>query len=129
AAALLFADPGAHPPVPRPGHVVLLPRAAGPAFEPYLWAATVAEVAARHGLSPAHVLRFDANLPAFPAPLPFPAEAALRDRGEYPEGSYQELREAAAAYAGCEPDVVAVEGGGDGLVGLVERRLLGQGTL
>ena len=73
------------------------PRAAGSGFEPYLWAATAREVAERHGLSPAHVLSFDANVPAFPAPLPLPAESALSDRGEYPEGSYRELREAAAA--------------------------------
>jgi histidinol-phosphate aminotransferase len=105
------------------------PRAAGPAFEPYLWAATVAEVAARHGLSPAHVLRFDANVPAFPAPLPFPAEAALRDHGEYPEGSYRELREAAAAYAGCAPDEVAVDAGADGLISLLARTYLDPGAL
>jgi histidinol-phosphate aminotransferase len=109
--------------------VAPLPRAAGSGFEPYLWAATVGEIAERHGLSPAHVLRFDANLPAFPAPLPFPAEAALRDRGEYPEGSYRELREAAAAYAGCAPDEVAVDAGADGLIGLVARTYLGPGAL
>jgi histidinol-phosphate aminotransferase len=106
-----------------------LPRAAGRGFEPYLWAATVAEVAARHGLSPAHVLRFDANVPAFPAPLPFAAEAALRDRGEYPEGSYRELRETAAAYAGCAPEEVEVDAGADGLIGLVARTYLGPGAL
>ena len=106
-----------------------LPRAAGSAFEPYLWASTAGEVAARHGLSPAHVLRFDANVPAFPAPLPFPAESALRDRGEYPEGSYRELREAAAAYAGCEPDEVVVDAGADGLIALVARTYLGPGTI
>ena len=105
------------------------PRATGSAFEPYRWAATVDEVAARHGLSPAHVLRFDANVPAFPAPLPFPAESALRDRGEYPEGSYRELREAAAAYAGCEPDEVAVDAGADGLIALVARTYLGPGAV
>jgi histidinol-phosphate aminotransferase len=108
---------------------VPVPRAAGPAFEPYLWAATIAEVATRHGLSPAHVLRFDANVPAFPAPLPFPAEVALRDRGDYPEGSYRELREAAAAYAGCAPDEVEVDVGADGLIGLVARTYLGAGAL
>src|SRR5256886_13711014 len=106
-----------------------LPRVTGSAFEPYVWAATAREVAARHGLSPAHVLRFDANVPAFPAPLPFPAESALRDRGEYPEGSYRALREAAAAYAGCEPDDVAVDAGADGLIALVARTYLGPGGL
>jgi histidinol-phosphate aminotransferase len=106
-----------------------LPRVAGPAFEPYLWAATVREIAERHGLSPAHVLRFDANVPAFPAPLPFPAESALRDRAEYPEGSYRELCEAAAAYAGCAPEEVAVDAGADGLISLVARTYLGPGML
>jgi histidinol-phosphate aminotransferase len=106
-----------------------VPRSAGPGFEPYVWAATVGDVAARHRLSPAHVLRFDANVPAFPAPLPLAAEAALGDRGEYPEGSYRELREAAAAYAGCEPDEVAVDAGADGLIALVARTYLGPGAL
>jgi histidinol-phosphate aminotransferase len=106
-----------------------LPRAAGSGFEPYIWAATVAEVAERHGLSPAHVLRFDANLPAFPAPLPVPAESALRDRADYPEGSYRELRDAAAGYAGCEPEEVAVDAGADGLIALVARTYLGPGAL
>ena len=106
-----------------------LPRAAGSGFNPYVWAATVEEVAARHGLSPAHVLRFDANVPAFPAPLPLSAESALADRGEYPEGSYRELRETAAGYAGCEPDEVAVDAGADGLIALVARTYLGAGGL
>ena len=100
------------------------PRATGSGFEPYRWAATVDEVAARHGLSPAHVLRFDANVPAFPAPLPIPADDALGSRGEYPEGSYGELREAAAAYAGCAPDEVAIAAGADGLIALVARTYL-----
>jgi len=106
-----------------------LPRAAGSGFNPYVWAATVEEVAARHGLSPAHVLRFDANVPAFPAPLSVSAESALADRGEYPEGSYRELRETAAGYAGCEPDEVAVDAGADGLIALVARTYLGAGGL
>jgi histidinol-phosphate aminotransferase len=105
--------------------VAPLPRTAGAGFEAYRWAATVAEVAERHGLSPAHVLRFDANVPAFPAPLSLPAEAALRERAEYPEGSYRELREAAAGYAGCAPDEVAIDAGADGLIGLVARAYLG----
>jgi histidinol-phosphate aminotransferase len=105
------------------------PRATGFGFEPYVWAATVDEVAARHGLSPAHVLRFDANVPAFPAPLPLPAAAALSDRGEYPEGSYAELRSAAAEYAGCSPDEVAVDAGADGVIALVARTYFSPGAL
>jgi histidinol-phosphate aminotransferase len=84
-------------------------------------------VARRHGLPQAHVLRFDANLPAFPTPLPRGARAALAERAEYPEGTYRELREAAAAYAGCGPDEVAVDAGADGLLGLVARTFLAPG--
>ncbi|MDQ3889958.1 MAG: aminotransferase class I/II-fold pyridoxal phosphate-dependent enzyme, partial [Actinomycetota bacterium] len=103
------------------------PRPTGSPFSPYVWAATAADVAAAHRLSPAQVLRFDANLPAFPAPLPIPAESALADRGEYPEGSYRELREAAAGYAGCAAEEVAVDAGADGLIGLVAKVFLAPG--
>src|SRR6266508_739647 len=105
------------------------PRPTGAGFEPYVWAATVADVAARHQLSPAHVLRFDANLPPFAARLAVSPRHALAARGEYPEGSYRELREAAAAYAGCAPDELAVDAGADGLIGLVARTFLGPGSL
>ena len=106
------------PPTPRP---------TGSGFEPYLWAATVADVAARQGLSTAHVLRFDANLPAFAGRLPITARHALASRGEYPEGSYRELREAAATYAGCTPEEIVVDAGADGLIALVARTFLGPG--
>jgi histidinol-phosphate aminotransferase len=102
-------------------------RTTGPGFEPYRWASQPDEVATHHGISAAHVLRFDANLPAFPAPLPRGTRAALAERAEYPEGTYRELREAAAAYAGCDPDEVAVDAGADGLLGLVARTFLAPG--
>jgi histidinol-phosphate aminotransferase len=104
------------------------PRPTGAGFEPYVWAATVADVAARHRLSPAHVLRFDANLPPFAARLAVSPRRALAARGEYPEGSYRELREAAAAYAGCAPNELALDAGADGLIGLVARTFLGPGS-
>ncbi len=103
------------------------PRPVGPGFTPSVWAATPAELARRHGLSPAHVIRFDANLPAFPAPLPVPAPGLLAARGDYPEGTYRDLREAAASYAGCAPDEVVVDAGADGLIGLVARTFLAAG--
>ncbi|HEX2111145.1 MAG TPA: histidinol-phosphate transaminase [Gaiellaceae bacterium] len=100
------------------------PRPPGRDFTPYVWAATAADVAARHGLCPAHVLRFDANLPPFPARIDVPPDAALTERGEYPEGTYAELRSAAAAYAGVSPDEIAIDAGADGLIGLVARTYL-----
>ena len=106
---------------------VALARPTGPGFTPYAWASTAAEVAERHGLCPAHVLRFDANLPPLPAPLPLPPSVLLAGRGEYPEGSYRELREAAASYAGCRLEETAVEAGADGLIGLVAKAFLDHG--
>ena len=103
------------------------PRDTGPGFEPYRWASPSEEVAARHGISPAHVLRFDSNLPAFPAHLPAGSRAILAERADYPDGTYRELREAAAAYAGCNADEVAVDSGADGLLGLVARTFLAPG--
>ena len=105
------------PPIPRP---------TGSGFEPYVWAATITDVAARHRLSPAHILRFDANLPSFAARLPISPRRALASRGEYPEGGYLELRNA-AAYAGCTPEEIVVDAGADGLIGLVARTFLGPG--
>jgi histidinol-phosphate aminotransferase len=106
------------PPIPRP---------TGSGFESYVWAATVAEIAARQRLSPAHILRFDANLPPFAARLPISPRRALASRGEYPGGSYRELRTAAATYAGCTPEEIAVGAGADDLIGLVARTFLGPG--
>ena len=48
-------------------------------FAPYAWAATVAEVAARHGLAPAQVLKFDQNTPPLPGVAADPARGELRD--------------------------------------------------
>ena len=75
-------------------------------FAPYAWAATVADVAARHGLVPAQVLKFDQNTPALPGVAQIPLAESFATLSTYPDGTYRELREAAAAY-------VSREGGGD----------------
>ncbi|HEY7196782.1 MAG TPA: histidinol-phosphate transaminase [Gaiellaceae bacterium] len=102
-------------------------RETGSGFEPYRWAVPPEEVAARNGIPASHVLRFDANLPPFPAPLPRVARTALAERADYPEGTYRELREAAAGYTGSDPDEIAIDAGADGLLGLVARTFLGPG--
>jgi histidinol-phosphate aminotransferase len=106
---------------------VATPRPTGPDFRAYTWAPSAEATAAQHRLSPSHVIRFDANLPAIPAPLSVPARLALAGRGEYPEGSYRALREAAADYAGGNLDEVIVDAGADGLIGLVARAFLAPG--
>lgn len=96
-------------------------------FEPYVWASTAEEVAARHGLHPAEVIRFDANVPALPGVPQVPLGESFARLNDYPEGTYRELREAAAAYAGSEPEQIVVGAGADGLIGLAARTFLGPG--
>ena len=88
-------------------------------FEAYIWARQADEVAAAHGLAPAEVLRFDANVPALPGVPAVPVGESFAALNEYPEGTYRELREAAAAYAGVEPDEIVIGAGADDLIGLV----------
>src|SRR5437667_7763833 len=95
------------------------PRPVPPGFEPYLWSTPPEQVAARHGLKPAQVLRYDANTPPLPGIPQLPIGEAFAGVNEYPEGTYLELREAAAAYTGCSVEQIVVGCGGDGLIELV----------
>jgi histidinol-phosphate aminotransferase len=103
------------------------PRPVPEGFAPYVWASTAEEVAARHGLSPAQVIRFDANVPPLPGVPQVPLGESFARLNEYPEGSYRALREAAAAYAGVEADWIVPEAGADGVIALVARTFLGPG--
>jgi histidinol-phosphate aminotransferase len=107
--------------------VSLEPRPVPGGFEPYVWASTAEEVAARNGLSPAEVIRFDANVPPLPGVPQVPLGESFARLNEYPEGSYRELREAAAAYAGVEPGWIVPDAGADGVIALVARTFLGPG--
>src|SRR4029077_13336917 len=88
---------------------------------------TAEEIAAVRGLPVAHVLRFDANVPPLPGVPAVPLGESFAALNEYPEGTYRELREAAAAYAGVEPDEVTIGAGADDLIGLVARTFLAPG--
>ncbi len=103
------------------------------AFAPYKWAATVEEVAARHGLSPAEVLKFDQNTPPLPGVAQIPLAESFATLERYPDGHYRELREAAAGYvsAGSGTDVgweqIVVGAGADDLIMLCARTYLEPG--
>src|SRR5262245_24183271 len=96
-------------------------------FQPYAWATPTAEVAARHGLREAEIIRFDQNVP----PLPGVPQVSLGERfarlNDYPDGTYRELREAAAAYVGAEPEQIVPGAGADGLIALAARTFLAPG--
>jgi histidinol-phosphate aminotransferase len=96
-------------------------------FEPYVWASTAEEVARRRGLHPAQVIRFDANVPPLPGVPQVPLGESFARLNEYPEGTYRDLREAAAGYAGVGPKQVVVGAGADGLIGLAARTFLAPG--
>jgi histidinol-phosphate aminotransferase len=98
-------------------------------FAPYVWARTAAEVAEAHGLPPVEVLRFDANVPPLPGVPRIPLGQSFATLNEYPEGTYRDLRAAAAGYAGVRPEEIVIGAGADDLIGLVARTFLGPGRV
>ncbi len=109
----------------RGPRAIELPEGVGP----YQWVATSEAIAERHGLAVAQVLRFDRNTP----PLPGVPQVALAESfarlNEYHDGSYRDLREAAASYVGGDVswEQIVVGAGADELVSLVARTFLGPG--
>jgi histidinol-phosphate aminotransferase len=102
-------------------------RALPEGFRPYAWAPPTAEIAARHGLHPAEIIRFDQNVPPLPGIPQVPLGESFARLNEYPDGTYRELREAAAAYAGVDPGQIVPGAGADGLIALAARTFLGPG--
>jgi histidinol-phosphate aminotransferase len=100
----------------------------GDGFAPYVWAAGVDEVAARHGVPREAVLKFDQNTPPLPGVPQVPLAVSMAQLADYPDGSYRELREAAAAYGGLAPDNVVVGAGADDLILLLAQAFLGPGA-
>src|SRR5436189_4980687 len=96
-------------------------------FEPYVWASTAEDVARRRGLHPAEIIRFDQNVPPLPGVPQVPLGESFARLNEYPDGTYRELREAAAVYAGVGPEQIVPGAGADGLIALAARTFLGPG--
>ena len=92
----------------------------------YTWEPSNAQIAARYGLRPEDVLRFDTN--TSPLPPPFVGEALAGPfeppLNEYPDSSCAELTAAAAAYAGVAPHEVIVGAGADEILDLVAKAYL-----
>ena len=99
----------------------------GDGFAPYVWAVAPSEVAARHGIRPETVLKFDQNTPPSPGVPQVPLAESMAQLHEYPEGTYRELREAAAAYTGLSTENVVVGAGADDLILLLAQTFLGPG--
>lgn len=97
-------------------------------FAPYVWAPPVDEVVARHGVPREAVLKFDQNTPALPGVPQVPLAHSMARLNAYPDGTYRELREAAAFYVGLTPENVVVGAGADDLILLLAQSFLGPGA-
>jgi histidinol-phosphate/aromatic aminotransferase/cobyric acid decarboxylase-like protein/imidazoleglycerol phosphate dehydratase HisB len=98
-------------------------------FAAYAWAPSTRELAARTGLDPVEIVRFDGNVPAWPLPSSRPGAlaAAVADVQNYPHGGYTDLTAAAARYAGVAPENVVLGAGADDLILLCARTFAGPG--
>ena len=98
-------------------------------FAPYRWAPSTGEQAARAGLDPVQIVRFDGNVPARPpaSARAGTVAAALADVNEYAHGGYPGLVRAIATYAEVEPENVVLGAGADDLILLCARALAGPG--
>jgi histidinol-phosphate aminotransferase len=105
-------------------------RPLSPQFRPYGWALSTAEIAARAGVPPEAVLRFDGNTaPEPPATArPETIAAALERIQSYRHGGFPELLQAIADYNGVEPEQVVLGAGADDLLMLCARAYAGPGT-
>lgn len=97
-------------------------------FAPYRWSASIGAVAERYGIAPEAVLKFDQNTPPLPGVPQLPLARSMARLNEYPDGSYRELREAAASYVDLAPDQVVIGAGADDLILLLAHVFLRRGT-
>jgi histidinol-phosphate/aromatic aminotransferase/cobyric acid decarboxylase-like protein/imidazoleglycerol phosphate dehydratase HisB len=98
-------------------------------FAEYRWAPSTNEIAARVGLDPVEIVRFDGNVPAAPSPTARPGAiaSALASTNEYAHGGFPELVDGIARYAGVEPENVVLGAGADDLILLCARAFAGPG--
>ena len=95
----------------------------------YRWQPTTAEIAARYGLRPSEVVRFDHNTSPLPTDwAPAIVAPMTRHLNEYPGASYLPLREAIARYVGVEATNIVPGAGVDEMILLVSRAFGGPGT-
>lgn len=104
-------------------------RALSPAFTPYGWAPSTADLARASGLDPVQIVRFDGNVAPRPLPSSRPGAIAgpLAEINTYPHGGYDGIHAAIAEYAGVEPENVVLGAGADDLLLLCARAFAGPG--
>lgn len=95
----------------------------------YTWEAPDRVIAARYGVDPASIMRFDMNTsPTAPGfvvdELQGPFDPTLN---EYPDSTYAGLAEAAAGYVGARPDEILVGCGADEVLDIIGKTFLPPG--
>lgn len=101
------------------------------ALDAYQWPPSNEAIAARVGLDPRSIIRFDGNVAPTPPASARPAALAraLADINEYDRGRYEPLREAIAAYHGFGLDQIALGAGSDEFIVLCSRIFAEGGTI
>ena len=104
--------------------LAMRPRAARRrASAPYEWSPSSADVAARHGLRPEQVLRFDQNTPPLPGVPQVPLAESFARLQRVPG---RHLRASCArrppSYSGVEPEQIVVGAGADELIAALRAR-------
>jgi len=101
------------------------------ALEQYQWPPSNEVLAARVGLDPRQIIRFDGNVAPMPPATARPAAVAraLADVNEYERGRYEPLRQAIADYHGLGLDQVALGAGSDEFIVLLARLYAEGGTI
>lgn len=96
----------------------------------YSWEATDDEIAARYGLDPATIVRFDLNTSPTPPALVNELLAGGRFEAplsEYPPTDYRRLVEAAAARYGVNTDEILVGAGADEILDVIGKTFIPPG--
>ncbi len=99
-------------------------------LDPYEWEASSEVVAARHGLDPRDVIRFDLNTSPFP-PASWEASMERADAeripNEYFDTAYAELTALIAPYCGVGQDQLAIGAGADEILDVITKTFLDNG--
>jgi imidazoleglycerol phosphate dehydratase HisB/histidinol-phosphate/aromatic aminotransferase/cobyric acid decarboxylase-like protein len=100
-------------------------------LESYTWPPSTEALAARVGIDPRSIVRFDGNVAAAPPASARPAALAraLADVNEYDRGRYLSLREALAGYHDVGLDQVSLGAGSDEFIILLARLFAEGGTI
>jgi histidinol-phosphate/aromatic aminotransferase/cobyric acid decarboxylase-like protein/imidazoleglycerol phosphate dehydratase HisB len=101
------------------------------ALDAYQWPPSNEEIAAKVGLDPRPIIRFDGNVPPTPPASARPAALAkaLADINEYDRGRYEPLRQAIAKHHQVGLDQISLGAGSDEFIVLLARIFAEGGTV